>query len=246
MVFNFPNLFSVYFLTEYDYSCVLTLIVADAELELIPDQMIDDYSIRKMAKDRGKRASEMILDSNYMHGAISRTFPGKENRLGRPDIIYILLNVALESILNKEGKLRIFVHTKNDLVISVNPITRVPKSYNRFIGLMEDVFRKGAIVSGENTLLSLEKRNLKSLVELAGKGRIITMWPKGKPVPASEIFESGEDATVIIGGFSEGDFRSDISNFGEALSIYSSELTIWTVASEIIVNYERMYLQEQI
>ncbi|MGC8505306.1 MAG: 16S rRNA methyltransferase [Thermoplasmata archaeon] len=216
--------------------------IADAELELIPEEMIDDYSIRKIAKERGKKASEMILDSNYMHGAISRSFPGMENRLGRPDIIYILLNVAQESILNREGLLRVYVHTKNDLVISINPLTRISKSYNRFIGLMEDVFRKKIIVSGENTLLSVEKMDLMSLVSSVGSKRVITMWPKGEFIRAPDLFSTKEDATVIIGGFSEGDFRSRINDLGMKVSIYPDELTIWTVASEIIVNYERISL----
>ncbi len=221
---------------------MLKIVIADAELELIPEEMVGDYSIRKIAKERGKKASEMILDSNYMHGAIARSFPGMENRFGRPDIIYILLNVAQESILNREGLLRVYVHTKNDLVISINPLTRISKSYNRFIGLMEDVFRKRIIVSGENTLLSVAKMDLMSLVASLGNRRVITMWPKGEFVRASDLFNAKEDATVIIGGFSEGDFRSRVSDLGTKVSIYPNELTIWTVASEIIVNYERVFL----
>ena len=107
------------------FPIMLTLLVVDAELELIPAEMINDYSVRIQAKKRKKPAGKMILDSNFMHGAIERTFPGESTRRGRPDIIFHLLQVALESILSKRGELNVVIHTRNDIIISVNPRARL-------------------------------------------------------------------------------------------------------------------------
>lgn len=219
---------------------MLNLIIADSELELIPFDMLEDYAIRKYAKKKNKPAKEIILDSNFMHGAIDRYYPGKSNRMGRPDIIYIVLQVAMESILNKKGKLRVFVHTKNNMIITINPETRIPKSYNRFVGLMEDLFKKEEIRSGDNILLSLSEGHVEDLVPQIGAGRTVVFSPRGAVSRIGEVISTDEDITAIIGGFSEGDYVSNVYDLGKSVSIYEEELTIWSVASEAIAEYERV------
>jgi Uncharacterized conserved protein, COG1756 len=219
---------------------MLTLVVVDAELELVPPEMLDDYSIRIQAKKRKKPAKRMILDSNFMHGAIERAFPGESTRRGRPDIIFHLLQVALESILSKRGQLAVIIHTRNDIIISVNPRTRLPKSYNRFVGLMEDLFEKGIISGQDEVLLKTEAGDWKHAISL-GSGQRILLSPRGVNTGIREIFRSGpgEDRTVVIGGFSQGDFLSDVYSLGSGISIFPEELTIWSVAMEAICQYER-------
>ena len=132
---------------------MLQLNIIDSELELVPETLLDDFQIKKIAKTREKRPSEMILDSNYMHGAIDRKFPGNSNRMGRPDIFHHLLNVTQDSILNKRGLLEINIHTKNDLIIHIDRETRIPRSYNRFLGLIEKLFVKGILESPDGKVL---------------------------------------------------------------------------------------------
>ena len=217
---------------------MINLIIADSELETIPPEMLDDYAIRRMGKQSGKRPSEMLLDSNFMHSAIERHFPGKSTRFGRPDIFYLLLNVAMDSIANRRGHLRVYIHTKHDEIINIDPGVRLPKSYNRFAGLMEDLFRKGKIESGGKELLSISSGTLKDAVNSTGAHTNIVLAPgpsRSKPV---EFLSRRGPLNVIIGGFTEGDYISDISGMGEKFSIFEDELTIWTVASEILVSYE--------
>ncbi|MCL4330019.1 MAG: 16S rRNA methyltransferase [Candidatus Thermoplasmatota archaeon] len=217
---------------------MINLIIADSELETVPPEMLDDYAIRKMAKQSGKRAGEMLLDSNFMHAAIERHFPGKSTRFGRPDIFYLLLNVAMDSITNRRGHLRVYIHTKHDEIISVDRGVRLPKSYNRFAGLMEDLFRKRKIESGGKELLSIRKGTLKDAVISTGADANIILAPgPGRSRPMEFLSRKGT-LNVIIGGFTEGDYASDISEMGEKFSIFEDELTIWTVASEILVSYE--------
>ncbi|MGC8608617.1 MAG: 16S rRNA methyltransferase, partial [Thermoplasmata archaeon] len=165
--------------------------------------------------------------------------PTMSKRRGRPDIIYILLEVTQESILNRRNMLRTYIHTRNDFIITVNPLTRVPKSYNRFIGLFEDLFRKGTIGTMDKTLLSLHKGKLSDAVSEVGSDRVILLSPRGETKRISD-FINEEDTTVIIGGFSEGDFLSDTKKFREQYSIFNDELTIWSVGFEMIASYERM------
>lgn len=221
---------------------MLTILLVDTELELIPSKMTDDYAIRIHAKKRKKPAEKIILDSNFMHSAIERFFPGESNRRGRPDILYHFLVVTMESILNKEGKLRIWVHTRNNRIIEIAPDVRLPKSYNRFVGLMEDLFDKGEIRANDKMLLKLHSGDLKTLMELSGSGSVKILSPTGERSSILSLLDPGESSnTVIIGGFSEGDFTSDVYSLGKSYSIYPSELTIWSVAMELIAQYERVH-----
>lgn len=221
---------------------MLKLLIADAELELIPGNMLDDYSIRIHAKKRKKPPQKILLDSNYMHSAIDRFYPGESNRRGRPDIIYHLLAVVMESILNKRGGMQIWIHTRNNLIIELSPETRLPKSYNRFIGLFEDLFEKGEIKYEEKSLLKLHNGDFKRLIELSGAENLKILSPKGKITGVSRLFDSGnKEASFIIGGFSEGDFISDVYGIADSFSIFDDELTIWAVAMEVIAQYERLF-----
>jgi rRNA small subunit pseudouridine methyltransferase Nep1 len=120
-------------------------------------------------------------------------------RRGRPDIVHLCLLNALESPRNKEGCLRVFVHTRNDEVIRIDPSWRVPKAYHRFVGLMEQLFAERVIRSGGTVLLSLEKKRLADLVrEEAGTAPVQVMHAEGAP------YRHREDAVVVIGGFPHG------------------------------------------
>ncbi len=217
---------------------VLTLNIIDAELELVPESMWDDYQIRKVAKNLGKKYNEMLLDSNYMHGAIERYLPGMSNRMGRPDIFHTLLNVTQDSILNKKGHLNVNIHTKHNSIIRVSPETRIPKSYNRFAGLFEKLLTRGDLKSPDGkTLISIGEGRFEDL--LRGDGTDILMSPKGEIAKMNEVVKF-KDMNVFIGGFSEGDFKSHVYERLKAFSIFDEELTIWTVGWEIMSSYERM------
>ncbi len=218
---------------------MLNLVIADAELETIPSEMIGDPVVRRFAKNRNKKAEDMILDSNYLHTSIDKYFPLMSKRRGRPDIIYILLQVTQESILNRKNMLRTYIHTRNNEVININPLTRIPKSYNRFIGLFEDLFKKRTIGPEDKILLSLHEEKLADLVSGINSEKNIVLTPRGKFAKPKD-FINGKNITLIIGGFSEGDFISDVSGIKDQYSIFQDELTIWSVGFEMIATYERL------
>jgi rRNA small subunit pseudouridine methyltransferase Nep1 len=218
---------------------MLQLNIIDSELELVPEKMCDDYQIRKIANTRNKRPEEMILDSNYMHGAIDRAYPGKSNRIGRPDIFYHLLNVTQDSILNRLGYLETVIHTKNDEIIRINSETRMPKSYNRFIGLMEKLLKNGKVESPDGKALMYMEKGKWNSMNHDDYDRIL-LSPKGKKTRPSDIFRNKNNYSVFIGGFSEGDFVSPVYRELEPISIFDDELTIWTVGWEIISSMETL------
>ena len=79
------------------------------------------------------KAFQLLNSSD--HGNIIRK-SGREGINLRPDITHQCLLMLLDSPLNKAGKLQVFVHTAKNVLIQINPQTRIPRVYSRFSMLM--------------------------------------------------------------------------------------------------------------
>ncbi len=102
---------------------MLHLVLADAELEPIPDNLRNHKSLRGNA--------ETLLDASDHHSMMVNLYDGR--RRGRPDITHLFLLLANESIACCEGMLRAYVHTRHNRVIYVEPETRIIKHYDRIV-----------------------------------------------------------------------------------------------------------------
>lgn len=217
---------------------MLTLVLADSELELVPPGVTGHAAVRTSAKRRGRSPGSMILDSSLHHAAL-RKFPEGERR-GRPDIVHLFALLCLDSVLNAQGQLRTIVHTRNDEVIRLAPETRLPKNYPRFVGLMEDLFDKGAVPE-DKPLLTLERgMSLERLLAelpapkwaFAEGGESVNLW--------TEFAKLSGDLVAVVGGFPHGDFRSPVKRLCDrTVSIHEGPLRAWTVTSEILVAYRQ-------
>ncbi|WP_048149519.1 16S rRNA methyltransferase [Palaeococcus ferrophilus] len=215
---------------------MLHVVIAESELELVPGEITGHPQVRSHARRRGKRPEELLLDATYHYRAM-KGLPEWERR-GRPDIVHLCLLNALESIAGKEGLLRVYVHTRNDEVIHVKPETRIPKNYNRFVGLMEELFRRGAVPK-DLELLRIERKSLGELLEELG-GEVFVMHERGELVNPVELAEELDGAVVVIGGFPHGDFRRMPK--GRRVSVYPRPLTAWAVLNEVVISYGHAHL----
>jgi len=218
---------------------MLTLVLADSELELVPPQIQRHPAIRSHARKQGKSPARLLLDSSFHHPAMRRLEQGE--RRGRPDIVHLFMLLCLDSILNAEGKLRTIVHTRNNELITVAPETRIPKNYTRFVGLMEDLFEKRRVPGTGTPLLTLESgKDLKAVLEDVG-GKSVALDPAGKMVDLADFLAKKKgDMTMVIGGFPHGEFNSPVKDLcGEIISIHEDQLKVWTVTAEILVSCRR-------
>lgn len=69
------------------------------------------------------------------HGHILRKH-GRELGNCRPDIAHQCLLMLFDSPLNRAGLLQVYIHTENNVLIEINPQTRIPRTFKRFAGLM--------------------------------------------------------------------------------------------------------------
>lgn len=227
----------------------LVLILADSEIELVPKEYWSHPAVVNNARKRKKKPSQVLLDSSLHHSI----FKNQEDRSrrGRPDIVHQFLLLGLDSILNLQGRLVLKVHTRNDELIHISPSTRLPKNYNRYSGLFEELFRTGTVPSNSSPLINLEKdRSLKDTLESVKKeimdqGRefkAIVMDPSGErqrlKTTIKQCKDSGMDLICVIGGFSDGSFKSRIDEDEmKRVSLPGGELKVWTVISEVLVTF---------
>ena len=222
----------------------ISLVFIETELELIPSAISTHPQVIAYANKRGKPAQKLLLDSTYHHNAM-RLVPDWKRR-GRPDIIHRCLLFALDSYINQSGLLDIYIHTRNDMVISVNPLVRLPKHYQRFLGLIEQLFEKGTISSTSEPLLILQQQTLPQLLETLPK-RTFLLSEKGKPTDLSSLFRGfvKEQMVIGIGCFPHGDFSKNHTLFSEQLSIGACSFTASTATAKALFSYEEAMKQSK-
>lgn len=219
------------------------MLLAEAELELVPKSIRGHPAVSMSAKKRGKRSGQILLDASLHHSAMQR-LDDWEGR-GRPDIAHSFLVLCLDSIANVEGELRVLVHTRNNELIEVDPTTRIPKNYNRFVGLMEDLFVKGAVPNKENPLLTMRGgATIEDVIRGTGVESVLALSVDGRRMELDELFgELGGDVLCVVGGFPKGDFKGKVYELcTHKVSIHGETLKVWTVTSEILTSYRRARL----
>lgn len=100
---------------------------------------------------------------------------GRDIAEARPDITHQCLLTLLDSPINKEGKLQVFIHTARGVLIEVNPSVRIPRTFKRFLGLMVQLLHRLSIrsVNSEEKLLKVIKNPISD--HLPTKCRKVTL-----------------------------------------------------------------------
>ncbi|MEM4311312.1 MAG: ribosome biogenesis protein [Nitrososphaerales archaeon] len=220
---------------------MLTLILADASLELVPRKIAKHSSVVKLARRKGKKPEEILLDRSYHHSAmLSLPFSYKR---GRPDIVHFALLIATSSPLYRMNKLKIFVHTINDKLIVLSHGLRFPKAYHRFEGLMEQLFKIERIEYKGKALLELKEKDFEGLMKELKLKRVIGLSRKGKASTFEDVARKLEDnSAIVIGGFPKGSFTDKVlKNIHELYSVHKLSLETALVVDRILYEYEKVY-----
>ncbi|MEM0002230.1 MAG: 16S rRNA methyltransferase [Desulfurococcaceae archaeon] len=220
----------------------LKIILLEASLETVPPSIASHPAVVKSAARRGKKPTEIILDSSLHYHAMKK-LPKIEKR-GRPDIVHVSLLEALESPLCRKGMLDVYVYTIEGHVLFIDPSTRIPKNYNRFIGLMEQLFKHGRVPPGsERPLIFLRTIKLKDLFEEIHVNGLIILSERCSYKPLHEVsaMALNENLAIGIGAFPHGDFEEEtMKHANYCYSIYSGSLTTHIVVSRILASTERL------
>lgn len=183
-----------------------TLILLDSSLERVPDSISSHDTIVRDAKRRGKAPRKIILDDSIHYPAISSLEDSKKK--GRPDIAHFCLLSVLDSPISEDMDL--YIHTLEDKIIWINSETRLPRNFNRFKGLMENLLEKQVISSGGKTLLKVLDQELDELMSSI-QGSKIVMREEGEHTEdyIRDRVRNEQNIALCAGGFPHGDYRKD-------------------------------------
>ena len=220
---------------------MLTLILAESALEQIPKEISKHPSLQRRSRFLGKRPSELILDRSYHHTAMLSLRDA--DRRGRPDIVHLCLLNALGTPLNKEQMLCVYVHTLNDEVISVAPEVRLPRNYNRFTSLVEQLYQTHHVPTEGKTLMEIQSETLQNLLSRLHPSRVVALSVLGEQSTTAKVIEplvSEKNPAIIVGGFPRGHLSAQVTQLFDAIvSIDPEGLDAWIVVSRLLYEFEK-------
>jgi len=154
----------------------------------------------------------------------------------RPDILHQCLLMLLDSPLNRAGKLQIYFHTTSNVLVEVSPQCRIPRTFNRFCGLMLQLLVKRVIKTEDGTTLMRVIKNPVTQYLPVGCEVYLTSYSASKFLRPREIVPKGEleQVAVIIGCIATGQVKVDYPNTTLKISNYplSAAITCCKFASE--------------
>ena len=205
-------------------------ILADASLELAPDWML-----------KGLKVKKRILNDFWFKSKILK-LPNYEKR-GRPDIVHRALLLLQDSLLNKRGFLRVYIHTINGNIIEILPETRPPRHYLRFLGLMEQLLTEGKVPTRGEPLMRIVNARLRDIIDKYNPCFVIGFSRRGRRINIFKyllnITSLYENIINIVGAFPKGFFSSDVVNvINDLVSLAEESLSTSYVVSKIISTYE--------
>jgi len=218
---------------------LLSLVIAESALELVPIELQRHNSVVASARRFNKKPSEILLDISWHFAAMK----GIKNEIkrGRPDLVHFSLLEACSIPLYFENKLDVFVHTIDDKVISLGKNVRLPKSYHRFIGLVEKLYATGRIEENNNTLLEIKEMNFGNLIKKINPKQTIALSSKGIKSSYQKIAEELNDNTcLVVGGFSKGQFSDKTKDyFNKIVLVDKNPLEAHIIISRVLYEYEK-------
>ena len=218
---------------------MLSLILAESSLELVPKKIRGHPSVTSHARRLGKKPSEILLDNSWHFAAMK----GIDNEIkrGRPDLVHFCLLECCSIPLYWENELKVYVHTIDDKTIFVGEKVRFPKSFHRFTGLIEKLYHDKAIEFENQKLLELKEMNFSELIDHIGPKEIISLSTDGEKNTYQNIATKlNENSCLVLGAFPKGHFSDEIkSEINYSYKTENTSLEAHVVLSRILYEYEK-------
>jgi len=221
----------------------LTILIVEASLESFPKELLRDINVRNYFSKIKKSPEDVMLDASH-HGHFMTNLPNKDKR-GRPDIIHFTLLSCFGSILARNHRLNVIIHTINDKIIYLNKDIRLPKNVDRFNGLILQLFKDKQIQTPTSEpLMTLTESSLLDLVQKlrAEHDLVIEFSVKGEQLSSSNYSKLIYDSTnplLIFGAFPHGEIESLPHNLvDKKIAIYEEGLDLFAVVSQILASQQ--------
>lgn len=216
---------------------MLSFVLAESALELVPREVWSYPAVVSDSKRRGLKVGEMLLDRSFHHSAMAK-LKDSEKR-GRPDLVHLTLLTVTGAPLYLDGMVKIFVHTYPGVVLEFEEKTRLPKNYLRFRGLMEEALadRPGG------GLIRVKAMGMRELIRRISADIVIGLSVQGRMSSFEELgrrVSTTKASCIVVGGFPHGHFSPEtVESLDELDRVHPRPLEAHVIASRTIYEIER-------
>ena len=218
---------------------MISLILSESSLELVPIELKYHPSIVSHARKLGKHPSEILLDNSWHFAAMKGI--KNEMKRGRPDLVHFSILEATTIPLYLQNKMKLYVHTLDDKVISFGKNVHIPKSYHRFAGVIEKLYQEKKITTKNDVLLEIDEKTFPELLDEINPSKVLGFSTKGANSTYEKIAKDiPNDSCIVIGGFQKGHFSDLIENKITVLcSVGDESFEGHVVVARMLYEYEK-------
>uniref|UniRef100_A0A8C6XWX7 18S rRNA (pseudouridine(1248)-N1)-methyltransferase n=1 Tax=Naja naja TaxID=35670 RepID=A0A8C6XWX7_NAJNA len=158
----------------------------------------------------------------------------------RPDITHQSLLMLMDSPLNRAGLLQVYIHTEKNVLIEVNPQTRIPRTFDRFCGLMVQLLHKFSVraADGPQKLLKVIKNPVTDHLPV-GCAKIGTSFSAPQVTDMRDLVPTADPIAIIVGAFAHGSLNVDYTE--KTISISNYPLSAALTCAKITTAFEEMW-----
>lgn len=167
----------------------------------------------------------------------------KDNRQpgdSRPDITHQCLLMLMDSPLNRAGLLQVYIRTEKNVLIEVNPQTRIPRTFKRFAGLMVQLLHKFCVRASDSPMKLLKVIKNPISNHLPVGCRKIGMSFSAKQVKnPRELVSGDEPVAIVVGAMAHGQVKTDYIE--DTVSISNYPLSAALTCSKLCSSFEEVW-----
>ncbi|XP_068695099.1 ribosomal RNA small subunit methyltransferase NEP1-like [Montipora foliosa] len=195
--------------------------------------------LEKASLETVKNGKTFELLNCDQHKGIMKKFK-RDPANSRPDIAHQCLLMLMDSPLNKAGLLQVYVHTERNVLIEINPHTRIPRTFHRFCGLMVQLLHKLSIraADGPQKLLKVIKNPVTDHLP-TGCRKVGTSFHSDNLVKLKDVIPRDEPIVFVVGAMAHGSI--DVPYVEETVAISQYPLSGALTCSKICTAFEEAW-----
>ncbi|XP_077268674.1 ribosomal RNA small subunit methyltransferase NEP1 [Temnothorax americanus] len=158
----------------------------------------------------------------------------------RPDITHQCLLMLMDSPLNRAGLLQVYAHTEKNVLIEINPQTRIPRTFKRFAGLMVQLLHKYGVRAsdGPMKLLKVIKNPITNHLPV-GCRKILMSFNASKVLNPRELVPAEDPIAIVVGAMAHGQVKTDYIE--DTFSISNYPLSGAVACSKLCTAFEEVW-----
>jgi len=151
--------------------------------------------------------------------------------------------MLLDSPLNRSGLLQVYIRTAKNVLIEINPQTRIPRTFSRFAGLIVQLLHKFAIKASDSSakLLKVIKNPVEDHLPVGCK-KYCMSYAAEKATSARAFAEAApkdEPICVVIGAIAKG--HIDVNYTEEDVRIGNFPLSAALTCTKLCSAFEELW-----